>query len=191
LATVFSNSDAGIKIRQWRIKYYKSTGRSSTKILATQKASLAPTEEVALEYKRQRLLNSEDPEEIKQGEEMVTPTSIWLEHQDPKAITSYRLNLIGETKKEKTSKFDEMRDKVLDREADLIAKDKERADTSEPSSDVEAESVEATEPEAKATSPKDNEKGSLPVWIPLTFPPPPKKGGWDISRLRESKYFFS
>jgi DNA-directed RNA polymerase len=191
MATVFSNSDAGIKIRQWRIKYYKSTGRSSTKILATQKASLAPTEEVALEYKRQRLLNSEDPEEIKQGEEMVTPTSIWLEHQDPKAITSYRLNLIGETKKEKTSKFDEMRDKVLDREADLIAKDKERADTSEPSSDVEAESVEATEPEAKATSPKDNEKGSLPVWIPLTFPPPPKKGGWDISRLRESKYFFS
>jgi len=29
------------------------------------------------------------------------------------------------------------------------------------------------------------------VWIPLSFPPVPKKGGWDVSRLGESQYFFS
>jgi DNA-directed RNA polymerase len=32
---------------------------------------------------------------------------------------------------------------------------------------------------------------TIQVWLPLTFPPVPKKGTWDVTRLRESKYFFS
>jgi DNA-directed RNA polymerase len=31
----------------------------------------------------------------------------------------------------------------------------------------------------------------IQVWLPLTFPPVPKKGDWDVKRLKESKYFFS
>lgn len=29
------------------------------------------------------------------------------------------------------------------------------------------------------------------VWLPLTFPPVPKKGDFDVTRLKDSKYFFS
>ncbi|KAL3953904.1 hypothetical protein ACCO45_011860 [Purpureocillium lilacinum] len=31
----------------------------------------------------------------------------------------------------------------------------------------------------------------VPVWLPLTIPAIPEKGDFDVTRLRESKYFFS
>jgi DNA-directed RNA polymerase len=190
-ANIFSASDVGAKIRKWRIDYYNSSGRTTTKI--TGQRAQAPFEEMALEAKRQRLLNSEDLEEVKQGQAMVTPTSIWMEHEDPKAISSYRLDLLGETKEKSASKYAELRDKVLDREAEIVAQSKAAGDftnsTTMPTAS-EADDAEAdNEPRAKSGG--FSERGLISVWIPLTFPPVPKKGTWDVSRLRESKYFFS
>jgi DNA-directed RNA polymerase len=209
-AMIITTSTVGRLIRKWRIKHYKSTGRYSSVVIRGTKQ--APIEEIALEYKRQKLLKSEDPEEVKQGEAMETPTSIWIANQDPKAITSYRLNLIGETKKEKGKRYDEMRDKVLDHEAKTLAQHKVQSEfPTEVASAIQSETVanvnadaaiqadlEAPAAAAEAETDISHEdelagglKGSIPVWIPLSFPPPPKKGSWDVSRLRESKYFFS
>jgi DNA-directed RNA polymerase len=174
-----------------------------------------------LEAKRQELLNSDDPEKKKAGEEMVTPTSIWLANQDPKAMASFRLALLGETKEKSNERFDKMKEKILGAETEAInneieASGVEPADidsdplvaseaveaANEDFDPLEAESSEAdvAESEAEAdeaeTSPKKTQRSvsmqnTLHVWLPLNFPPVPKKGDWDVARLRESKYFFS
>ncbi|KAF2024568.1 DNA/RNA polymerase [Setomelanomma holmii] len=186
-ANIMSQSDVGAQIRKWRVDFYKSTGRSITSNKSAPHGH-ASFEEVALEGKRQALLNSEDPEKVKQGQEMVTPTSIWIENQDPKALSSFRMNLLGETQDKKTSKYSEMRDKVLDREAEMVAETNE--------TDAIPETATASDSLKEISDPKEPTKslrddGRIQVWIPLTFPPVPKKGGWDVSRLRESQYFFS
>lgn len=194
-ASIVTTSAVGKKIRQWRIKHYKSSGRYASKVLKGVAGRVAPIEEIALECKRQKLLKSDDPAEVEEGRAMETPTSIWIANQDPKAITSYRLTLIGETKKEKGKRYDEMRDKVLDHEADLVAQNNEANNTeAETTADVNADAAEKTDIEVDAAAEAEMPeglKGSISVWIPLSFPPPPKKGDWDVSRLRESKYFFS
>ncbi|KAF2829582.1 DNA-directed RNA polymerase mitochondrial precursor [Ophiobolus disseminans] len=239
-ASLFSTSKVGAEIRKWRRDLYRARGQTVSK--ETARSGRTTIEELAMEAKRQDLLNSEDPEEVKQGEEMVTPTSIWIENQDPKALTSYRLGLLGETKvrgkKNSSAAYDEMRDKVLDREAEVIAEMKHTTDEateptlttestlairpdvepeldpaaeSEPDAELDPEATTEPEPEVELDSngePKlklpsrgtaaqarsklgAGEHGTVQVWIPLTFPPVPQKGGWDVSRLRESQYFFS
>ncbi|CAI6342101.1 unnamed protein product [Periconia digitata] len=217
----------------------------------------APTEEVALEAQRQELLHSEDPSLRQQGEEMVTPTSIWIAHQDPKALVSSRLALLGETKQGGTTEYDKIKDKILSTEAEAVETKLNNSDLksadSTPGSivaaaiEAEAENLNVDEidaqkeaslagtTEASIQSVKDTilpeptdedttaldeddaqeteeqleveggQKGNgstpkqarlstytmLNVWVPLSFPPVPKKGTWDVSRLHKSKYFFS
>ncbi|KAL5115107.1 DNA-directed RNA polymerase [Pleosporales sp. CAS-2024a] len=190
MANIKASSAAGAEIRKWRIRYYKSLGSSATQSVRHK----PPVEELVLEYQRQKLLQSKDEKKVKQGQEMQTPTSIWLQHQDPKALASFRLNLLGEVKtvkgKGKTSAYDEVRDKILDREAEVVVNEGETAHAVDGASEVAEAELEA-EAEAEASMMKQYHSTTVPVWVPLTFPPPPKKGDWDISRLRESEYFFS
>jgi DNA-directed RNA polymerase len=207
-ATIIAPTAVGHKITAWR-KAHRGVKRAVTPDAKIREASFA---EVALEAKRQELLNSEDPEKRKEGEEMVTPTSIWLANQDPKAMASFRLSLLGETTQKSSTKFDEVKEKVLGAEVD-VTKDELEAAGMEPAdfeavkpangegNRLEAEASEMTDGDANAESasffPTQNpsrstpSKSTLQVWLPLTFPPVPKKGDWDVTRLRESKYFFS
>jgi DNA-directed RNA polymerase len=196
-ASIYSISEVGVKIRKWRVDWYRAQGKRVTK-----NSDDAPFAELALEAQRQKLLASEDPDEVKQGQEMVTPTSIWMENNDPKALSSFRLNMLGETKgvKRSASKYAQMRDSIEDREAEVVARSKAIAaeandvSTESATSEIDAEELDDAElnekaPPKKAT--RHGETGTISVWVPLTFPPVPQKGGWDVSRLRESKYFFS
>ena len=200
-ATVTSGSAVALKINEWRTERRKLSGKTLRGDNIRQ--GNASFEEVALEAERQDLLKSVDPAQRKRGEEMVTPTSIWLANPDPKALHSFRLNLIGQSKDKKSStRQEEVRDKVLSAEADAINADTANADNVEPVFELPAEeqieedeaSIEgydASVEKKKSPSRISADRGSVQVWIPLTFPPVPKKGGWDVSRLRESKYFFS
>jgi DNA-directed RNA polymerase len=219
-ANIRSMSPVGIKIRKWRVDFFRAKGKNIGKD-PLMRRGLASFDEVALESKRRELLNSKSPEDVKKGQAMVTPTSIWLENPDPKALSSARMSLLGETKAKSTSKYAEVRDKVLDREAEVagisptevVPSDSESAselmaeaisqstaaDTT-PDTEVEASSQDS-EPgnasqdiEASADAEEEDTtviKSTIQAWLPLTFPPVPQKGGWDVSRLRESKYFFS
>lgn len=187
-ATIHTHSDVGVKIRDWRRAYYKSKGAMSN--AKGHDSTQTTVDELALEAKRRELLRSEDPEEVAKGKEMVTPTSLWLDNQDPKALSSFRLSLLGETKEETSTKYDDMRDRVLEREAESIAEAQQ-----DPAPITEECMVAAEEPaDPPSDPPKKPTKERIDhtqVWVPLTFPPVPKKGGWDVSRLRESQYFFS
>ncbi|KAI4678408.1 uncharacterized protein J4E84_008663 [Alternaria hordeiaustralica] len=191
-ATLHIGADVSRKITLWRHERRQAKG-----ILSKANGSRhgdASFEEVALEAKRQELLNSQDPEKRKQGEEMVTPTSIWLENQDPKALHSYRLSLLGETKDKKSADREtQVKDEALGEEEDAVT-------TTESTMDIVEEDAEdlAKDPQGgryatkkKSASRVAYDQGTIQVWIPLSFPPVPQKGGWDVSRLRESKYFFS
>jgi DNA-directed RNA polymerase len=191
-ANILIASEAGRKINQWRAERRKNGGKTARTGGSTR--TEASFEEIALEAKRQQLLKSEDPKERKEGEDMETPTSIWLANQDPKALNSYRLQLLGETKeKESSERQTQTRDQVLGTEEEPIT-------TTESTIDIVEDDAEdlAKDPQSgglhakkKAASRIAADRSTIQVWVPLTFPPIPKKGGWDVSRLRESKYFFS
>ncbi|KAI2479813.1 DNA-directed RNA polymerase [Pyrenophora tritici-repentis] len=195
-ANILANTELSRKIIRWRYNNRRNSGNTS--FSPGYRQGEATFEEVALEAKRLKLLNSEDPEEVKMGEEMETPTSIWLANQDPRALHSYRLSLLGETKdKESSDRQTEVRDKVLGAEADAVT---DALSTTKSTLDLVEEEAEnlGKDPQSGGITTKKKspsrvaaDKTITQVWIPLTFPPVPKKGGWDVSRLRESQYFFS
>jgi DNA-directed RNA polymerase len=211
-ATIAPSTVVGRKIAAWRRAHQGMTRA----ITAESKIRDASFVEVALEAKRQKLLDSEDPEKRRAGEEMVTPTSIWLANQDPKAMASFRLPLLGETKDKKGGKFAEVKEKVLGAETEaindqlealgmepvnidsdpLVASEAART-AGEDGNSLEEKPVGVDMDEAEDDAAQKQRQDSAPirttmhVWLPLNFPPVPKKGGWDVTRLRESKYFFS
>jgi len=195
-ANILASTEVSRKIIRWRFNHRKTS--NATGSTSGYRQGDATFEELALEAKRLKLLKSNDPEEVKKGEEIETPTSIWLANQDPKALHSYRLSLLGETKdKESADRQTAIKDKVLGSEADAVT---DALTTTESTLDLVEEGAEdlAKDPQsgglaAKKKSPSRAaaDKTITQVWIPLSFPPVPKKGGWDVSRLRESQYFFS
>jgi DNA-directed RNA polymerase len=194
LAEISSQSVVGKKIREWRVELAKSRGR--TVYNGETRKYVPPYEEIALEVKRQKLLASQDPAEIKQGQEMVTPTSIWLEHQDHNAIISSRRAALGDTTIQKANATARVK-----REAQAAGLDKDKLedltesipheDVTEQADSLPEETKSADNVKKSASKPSTSPFAHVTAWIPLSFPPPPKKGTWEVSRLRESKYFFS
>jgi DNA-directed RNA polymerase len=252
-ASLIASTKVAQDIQAWRKKYRVERG-----LRVQGRFGAASNEEVALEAERQDLLKSEDEAERIKGEEMVTPTSIWLAAKDPLSLSSFRLALLGETKEKNASRYTNLKEKVLGAEAEAMRTQEgpkeeaamenlaeaeaelevaaKQAAVEEPA-DVQAAKAEAfvnaetqieeqtesaaeeqkhagsdpmevTDATLKAAGTKDQPKkkdaqkpssrsqvassvSRIQVWLPLTFPPVPKKGDWDVKRLRESKYFFS
>lgn len=193
LANLVPTSAVAQEIMEWRMVRKK----------ATSKGTEANYEEVALEAKRQELLKSENEEQRLEGEQIVTPTSIWLKYQDPLSLASFRLALLGDTKSKSGKTLDKMKEKVLGTEVDVAKADSDSAHVEAASleADVTAEDLAEADVEvdapgvdkirrSKAGNPQ-HKGGLVKVWLPLTFPDVPKKGSWDVRRLRESRYFFS
>jgi DNA-directed RNA polymerase len=183
-ANVHSSSEVGRKISRWRVANRSSKSTSHEGI--GHKHGYASFDEVGLEAQRLELLKSEDPELRAKGEAMETPTSIWLDAQDHTSLASFRLNLLGETqgkgaKNIEHSKMEEIMEnnKALEEAA---MKDENSEASDEPP---------ATEQKRRSIHRYIRDMSTIQVWLPLTFPPVPKKGDWDVARLRESEYFFS
>lgn len=197
LAHITSLTDVGAKIKEWRVAYYRSSGRRVTNTASAR--GDATIEELALESKRQRLLKSEDPKEVEEGKAMETPTSIWLEHQDPRILSSSRMAVLGATElKKSTAKENGIEDAAAEPTALNDAAIDAEAPTLPDAEITAVDTFSATEVAKRPGRPRRARRTAEPVhesllsvWIPLTFPPTPKKGGWDVSRLRESRYFFS
>ncbi|SMQ54212.1 unnamed protein product [Zymoseptoria tritici ST99CH_1A5] len=198
MASVVAQSPVGRKIAACRAKLRKDE---------TLKMS-----ELALEAERMRLKGSEDAEERRRGEEMVTPGSIFESEGDgeaflmPSEMAGQRLGeLPGGGKKSKTAvDGDDGTARTADIEetnvdADVLAADLEShdlpdelpdgGDALEASAD-EASTEPATEKKKNKTPTKRPTPRKIHVWLPLTFPEVPEKGDFDVRRLMESRYFF-
>ncbi|KAI1127379.1 DNA-directed RNA polymerase [Nemania abortiva] len=147
-------------------------------------------EELLEERERQRLLTSSDPAEVQKGLKMVTPASIYEEFSSPELLPS--------------------NDEIAE-----VALGNITSSGSQDGSEGEASS---TKPELQPGEDPEKVKGLMDVthfeatlkkmnvgaagkskstadyvsfWLPLTFPPIPAKGDFDVKELLGSKYFFS
>ena len=169
LTHVYARSPVGRAIKKLRASKPKAQDMKAVNSKASMK-------ELLEEHKRQKLLRSKNPEERKKGEAMVTAASIFQAADDKEAFEPpMSLGVTGETVEAET---------IEDRVEALASETPH-----ETGSTVQRLLPEANTVANSKRAPKVELK--IPLWVPLTFPDVPAKGDFDVSRLRESQYFFS
>ncbi|KAK1980368.1 DNA-dependent RNA polymerase [Colletotrichum cereale] len=171
------------------------------KITALRKKSkMSSREELLMEYKRQTLLRSSDPKQVAEGQKMVTPASIFEEMAateslaEPEDMDGLGLGAIPGKADEAGALAAETEEGIDD---EIVAEAPEGAES--PGSQWAAQMLDNMKVsyfeqtvvnKPKAAGPK-SKVNAIQVWLPLTFPPIPEKGDFDVQRLKESEYFFS
>ncbi|SPN99699.1 related to DNA-directed RNA polymerase, mitochondrial [Cephalotrichum gorgonifer] len=175
LAKIKQRTPVGKKLIEWR-----KLGRRSMR------------DELLLEVRRQKLLNSDNLEEVAEGGRMVTAGSIFEEFASADALAPLEgaeevgLGKVTDTEVESALADGAEQNGLSEEEAD-----------DEPSSEWLDRALQGTrKPHFQASSgeaPKKREVAprTIQVWLPLTFPPVPEKGDFDVSKLKSSQYFFS
>ncbi|PGH07026.1 DNA-directed RNA polymerase, mitochondrial [Blastomyces parvus] len=157
----------------------------------------AQLDELVNEYKRLKLLRSNDPKLQAQGREIVTAGKLVAESEDAESSLASMQSLgvagIGQIPPEgsETSKADRVvaSEDPLDELDEALVGD--AFDSDVPSN---ADEFSMSEPGEEAASPSTKPKArSKPIWVwlPLTFRAVPAKGEFDVRRLKSSEYFFS
>jgi DNA-directed RNA polymerase, mitochondrial len=187
-------------------------------------------EDLVLERKRLRLLNSEDPAEQEEGKAMVTPASVFEELGGQKQAYIPKLDAaIGDVPNPMFAEREAFLKEILasaNDEGELTEHDESEHDDDAlhvgDDVHVENEAFSATDEitaqtQAKKSlhipeldgelSPEEQEKRKkeartrrnalwrwhrkINIWLPLEFPPVPKRGDYDVRRIDASPYFFS
>jgi DNA-directed RNA polymerase len=175
LATVYARSPLGMKIlalrrsaSAGRMKEWKGSSLN-TKTLQN---------ELLEEWERQQFLQSDKEEDRQHGEAMKTPGALFAEAVEPDDFQV----------PQDTMEPEQVLEAALESEV-------------EPSSEAEIEddpyAIEGEEKGiniiakiAKRMNRKSTEQ-KIVVWAPLMFPEVPKKGDFDVERVRDSTYFFA
>ncbi|KAG9237814.1 mitochondrial DNA-directed RNA polymeras-like protein [Amylocarpus encephaloides] len=183
-AQLKKDSPAAAKIIEWR---RENRAQNIRGLPAVQCGPVsAPLYELDLEHKRMRLLASADPEEVEMGKTMTTPASIIEEFSAEADLLHDQKGSIGGL-------------------GEMQMEDEESlgADASSDPHDEREESVEASQDKNPGEEESNFAKTinlsrkyqrqvrPIYVWCPLVFPKLPKKGDFDVSRLKKSQYFFS
>ncbi|KAH7355059.1 mitochondrial DNA-directed RNA polymerase-like protein [Rhexocercosporidium sp. MPI-PUGE-AT-0058] len=199
VASIRSDSPVVQKIKAWR----DSKVMPRTKLPRSRKAPYL--DELLLERKRMRLLSSADPAEVEQGKSIVTPTSIFQAHaadEDLAASVDLKNTGLGDMAKR------EVRGSANNVDTTEELAESEEIDESDDTMVASAEDGEDAPPDVEScregeevdgrTAFERTMSGEKPkyavhtqIWLPLIFPPVPKKGDFDVTRLRNSQYFFS
>lgn len=164
-------------------------------------SKLSPKEELLLEHKRNALRLSGNPWDLEAAKQIITPASVYEEMSgaevdiDIKEDSQY--SGLGEISPDEVDAVDGVidADEILmedqDEEGPRDGQDpamlSERLMKHMKMSHFESQIVEK---KTKSTT-RSKRATPVPVWLPLTIPAVPKKGDFDVKRLRESKYFFS
>ncbi|KAH9891369.1 DNA/RNA polymerase [Xylariomycetidae sp. FL2044] len=160
------------------------------------KSGHSSRDELLAEWSRMRLLNSSDPEEVRKGQAITTPGSIYQEfavspptsEESDVAVTLGSMVDDGsqaESEMEAGDADDFTTENTPPQLADSPSLDMERIKKLMNVNRFEAHMGGLTKVKQKKT------KNYIHVWLPLTFPDVPEKGEWDVSRLKSSQYFFS
>jgi DNA-directed RNA polymerase len=170
------------------------------------KHRLSVKDELLEERRRQELLRSMDPEEVRRGAEMVTPASIFEALATPDMLASdvESEDLVRSAEEEdgdgdvaaaeaEAHPEEEGGDGELDAAIDAKT---QKALAAMESFGVQLKELQGTnfflmEMNRSAKPPPRKRPAQISIWLPLTFPEIPKKGNLDVTKLKESKYFFS
>lgn len=191
LARVNKYTEAGKAIMAWRKRFKGMTAR----------------DELVMEKKRIDLLSSEDPAKRQEGEQMMTPASIFAEYASENGADVVEDELssptLGSVSESTTTSAVDSADAS---EGDDLVAHEEPADASEPAEAGEDgtrffekfQTVSHFEEKLQGKKSKSTTKTKAPsrketthAWLPLTFPEVPQKGDFDVAELRASEYFFS
>ncbi|CAJ2513715.1 Uu.00g018340.m01.CDS01 [Anthostomella pinea] len=189
LATLNQDSDVEKRITQLR-----SQGRLSLK------------DELFQERERQRLLASSDPEEVQKGRDMVTPATIYEEFAASQPSTaSAEMEQVGLGNIPDGTVAGQLGVVEEEEDADDAENSLSAAGVDAPETDLESDDETETERAINLMNMSDFEatlsgertkkpavrRTAVNIWLPLTFPEIPKKGDFDVNRLKSSQYFFS
>ena len=187
LVHVWSSSVTGKKIVAWRKAHSKAPKAPKS---PRQSHSLHDRQmkELLDEKRRLTLLASESPQERAEGQNMKTAGAIFAESATGKELPALE-DLggygLGEMKGER-KEADDLDDPEAGPQAGEDQSVEDGFDEAEmPLEDIDPEVVE-DKPQKRAAVTR-----RIWLWLPLDFPPVPKKGTFDVSRLKKSLYFFS
>jgi DNA-directed RNA polymerase len=154
----------------WRARFRKTAAAEKFKSKKISDSTIINQDkyliwELVEEHDRLKLLGSKDAEERRKGMDTVTPGSLYaaaLEHPEQLLPTKRRI----------------VEPELAD-DNELEIEGAEDADAS-------------IDGGAKKKSPhKKSVPSTVKIWSPVTFPPVPKRGAFDVSILKASEYFFS
>ncbi|KAK7418956.1 DNA-directed RNA polymerase [Neonectria punicea] len=167
------------------------------KIKELRKSSkLSPNEEIILEYKRNVLRQSGNPWDLEAANKIVTPASIYEEmsaNEEDVVIREEKEEMALGSIPESEAKLDDavLAKKVKQMQEDELATQQSNAFTESLLSSMKHSLFENRVTEPRKPRIQVRAKTPTAIWLPLTFPDLPKKGDFDVTQLRDSKYFFS
>lgn len=154
-------------------------------------------EELMLEKRRQDLLKSDQAEERRKGQSMVTAASLFDHYGGEQHLHS--TVSLGETASHSQSTPDsgphhDVLEEALEHGEQEEVQDVDMTATLQPLLDQQKLAAKKTRGREKRSVTDCSSKASSSatwLWLPLTFKDVPKKGDWDVRRLKDSTYFFS
>ena len=189
LAHVRLDSPTGRKIIAWRKQRAKQIKSVGSGLKAGQNTEARKWDELLLERRRLNLLASEDPKEQEEGKLMHTAGKIFSEEADEQSLApeNTKTAMIGLTSSSRDTKLKANKQldvgimDNVDAAAD-VEDDVEVSNNGLGDEDEEHELLAGTEKKGKSRSKKTW------VWLPLTFPPVPKKVRTPLSMCISSPY---
>ncbi|OAA56123.1 DNA-directed RNA polymerase, bacteriophage type [Cordyceps fumosorosea ARSEF 2679] len=160
------------------------------------KSNLTPREELLLEHKRNSLRLSGNPWDLEAAKQIITPAAVYEEMAGAETDISIAEDIsdigLGEiSADDAAADADENKRALAEESADSLDSESERSTAllSEIEGSAFKNAALRDRPAKAKTSTKKRQP--VPVWLPLTIPSIPKKGDFDVGRLRGSQYFFS
>lgn len=196
MTAVKEKSSVGKKIKEWR-KGQSNLNRRGKKLEGVH------IQELLMERQRMKLLASEKPEEREKGQAMVTANSIFESSsgEDDLAVENELDDVaLGSTSSARANKLQANEQITVGDEDNIGSMDAtETIDmgVEDESSIEERTTVDDAQPPIPSQQSKTERTArrapgrKVWLWRPLTFPPVPKKGEFDVSRIEKSRYFFS
>ncbi|KAI9728219.1 MAG: DNA-directed RNA polymerase [Chrysothrix sp. TS-e1954] len=179
-AAIKLRSPLGRKIEQ----HLQSEGYRKRSYLRAAVSQKAQVDLLLKEYERHELLQSNDAEDNARGREMITPAALYEAESDAADIDiAEPIDTLGR-------QSTEARNMLVDDMQDEEETDEFGSAEAEPSG-APAHVEQSDESEQKPPKKKSKASESIHFWMPLTFPDPPERGSFDVSKLQGSQYFFS
>ena len=199
LASVRNDTSIGQKIMAWRRERIKQVGTTGARLKSAETLEMRKWDELILERRRLDLLGSENPKEREEGEQMITPGKIFSDAADEKSLAPLNAKpaTIGLTPSSRGAKLKanqqldvgdmhnaEPLEPMVDNDATTFTEnDVETSRAQKSAEEAEDDLVEENEDVDLVAEPEGKSKPKRPrqcirktwVWLPLTFPPVPKK----------------
>ncbi|KAF3904131.1 hypothetical protein AA313_de0203044 [Arthrobotrys entomopaga] len=165
----------------------------NTKKRVSKKITLTAIDDLMIELERDKLMASEDPEERAKGEAMVTAASIYESYGLTPEHDYDRVESVGFGEEFNSGGSPiELEGRTSKKTPEEIEEEKQMAELLVDIPDTDGDATAEGAPKKAAKKKASHVKGPrVYVWVDIEFPQVPQKGEFDVSRLKDSKYFFS